>query len=61
MPRIASAIKILFQICWVHYLLHGITADIDYEDDSSLLSESESEDKNGLKGMGVLSIIINYN
>jgi len=60
MPRIASAINILFQICWVHYLLHGNTADIDSEDDSSLVSKSESQDKNWLKGMGDLSIIIIY-
>jgi len=46
MPRIASAIKMLFQICRVHYLLHGNTTDIDFEDDSSLFSESESEDMN---------------
>jgi len=51
----------LFQICRVHYLLHGNTTDIDFEDDSSLFSESESEDKNWLKGMWVMSIIIIYN
>jgi len=28
MPRIASEIKILFQICSVHYLLHGNTTEI---------------------------------
>jgi len=61
MPRIASVIKIIFQICWVHYLLCGDTADIDFEDDDSLLSESEGEDHNWLKGMGYLSIIIIYN
>jgi len=37
------------------------TADLDFEDNCGLLSESESEDENGLKGMGVLSIIIIYN
>jgi hypothetical protein len=61
MPRIASAIKILFQICWVHYLLRGNTTDLDFEDDNSLLGESEGEDQNWLKGMGDLSIIIIYN
>jgi len=61
MPRIASAVKILFQICWVHYLLRGNTADIDFEDDNSLLGESEGEDENWLKGTGVLGIIIIYN
>jgi len=53
--------KISFQICWVHYLLRGNTADIDFEDDSSHLSESQSEDENWLKATEVLSIIINYN
>jgi hypothetical protein len=61
MPRIASAIKILFPICWVHYLLRGNTTDVDFEDDNSLWSESEGADENWLKGMGVLSIIIIYN
>jgi len=61
MPRIASPIKILFQICSVHYLLCGYTADIDFEDDNSLLSQSEGEDEHGLKGMGYWSIIIIYN
>jgi len=60
MPRIASLIKIFFQIRWVHYLLRGNTADIDFEDDSSLLSGSENADENWLKGMGVLSIVIIY-
>jgi hypothetical protein len=46
MPRIASVIKILFQICWVHYLLRGDTADVDFEDDNSLLGESGGADEN---------------
>ena len=46
MARIASAIMILFQICSVHYLPHGDTADFDFEENSSLLSENEGEDKN---------------
>ena len=45
MPRIASVIKILFQIYGVHYLLGGNTADIDFEDDNSLLSEFEGKDE----------------
>jgi hypothetical protein len=61
LPRIESAIKSFFQIRWVHYLLWGNTADIDLEDDSSLLSESESQDENWLKGTRVLSIVIIYN
>jgi hypothetical protein len=61
MPGIARAIKILFQICWVHYLLRGNTADVDFEDDNSLLGESEGDDKNWSKGTGVLSNIIIYN
>jgi len=61
MPRIASTIKILFQICWVYYLLRRNTADIDYKDNDSFLSESEGEDDHWLKGMGFLSIIIIYN
>ena len=61
MPRIASAINILFQICWVQYLLRGNTADIDFRDDDSLLSESEGEDDHWLKGTGFLSIISIYN
>jgi hypothetical protein len=52
LPRIASKINISFQICWVHYVLHGNTADIDFECDNSLLSEYEGEDDNGLNGMG---------
>ena len=61
MPRITSVKRILFQICSVHYLLRGITADIDFEDDNSLLGESEGADENWLKGTGDLSIIIIYN
>jgi len=61
MPRIASVIKILFQIYGVHYLLGGNTADIDFEDDNSLLSEFEGKDEHWLKGTGFLSIIIIYN
>jgi len=61
MRRIESAIKIVFQICWVHYLLRGNTTDIDFEDDNSLLGESEREDEHWLKGMGLLNIIITYN
>jgi len=53
MPRIGSAMKILFQICWVHYLRRGNTADIDFEDESSHLSESESDDENWLERMGL--------
>jgi len=44
----AYAIKILFQISWVHDLLCGNTTDIDVEDKSSLLRESDSEDKHWL-------------
>jgi len=61
LPRIASAINIVFQLCWILYSLGGNTADIDFEDDSSFLSESDSMGKNWLKGTGVLSIIIIYN
>jgi len=61
MWRIASTIKILFQICWVHYLLHENTADIDFDDDSGVFSEAETEDEIWLKGTGVLSIITIYN
>jgi len=57
MPRIAIAIMILFQMCWVHYLLPGSTADIDFENDDSLLSVSDGEDDHWLKGTGFLSII----
>jgi hypothetical protein len=46
LPRIASTIMILFQICRVHHLLRGNTADIDFEDDNSLLGESEGADEN---------------
>jgi len=53
--------KILFQMCWVHHLLRGNTADIDFEDDDSHLSESEGEDDHWLKGTGFLRIIIIYN
>ena len=58
MPRIASAIKSIFQICWVHYLLRGNATDIDFEDESSLLRESGSEEEHWLNGMGfwVLSL-----
>jgi hypothetical protein len=45
-PWIASAIKILCHICCVHYLLCGNTTDINFEDDSRLLSASESHDEN---------------
>jgi hypothetical protein len=61
MPSIASMIKIVFQIGWVHYLPRGNTADIDFEDDNSLLGESQGDDKSWLKEMGVLSIIIIFN
>jgi len=61
MPRLASAIKILFQICWVYYLLRWDTADVDFEDDNSLLGESGGADENWSKGTGVLSINIRYN
>jgi hypothetical protein len=44
--RKASTIKNLFQICSVHYLLRGNTADIDFADDNSLLGESEVGDEN---------------
>jgi len=60
-PEIASAIKILFQICWVHYVLCSNMADFDFEDESRLWSESDSKDKHWLKGTGFLSIIIIYN
>jgi len=46
MPRIASAIKIIFHICRVHYLLCRDTAEVDFEDDNSLLGESGSADEN---------------
>ena len=52
---------ISFQICWVHYVLHRNTADNDFEDDDSFLSESEREDDHWLKGTEFLSIIIIYN
>jgi hypothetical protein len=58
LTRIARVIMILFQICWVYFLQCGNTADIDFEDKSSLLSESESQDKHWLKGTVFLSIII---
>jgi len=61
MPKIAIAVKILLKIGWVHYSLHGNAADIDSEDESSLLSESDSEDQQWYEGMGFLSIIIIYN
>jgi hypothetical protein len=61
MPRIASTIKILFQICWEHYLLCGDTADVDFEHDNSLLGEAGGADENWSKGTGVLSIILIYN
>jgi hypothetical protein len=46
LPRIASAIKKVFHICSVYNLLRGNTADIDLEDDNSLLGESEGADEN---------------
>jgi len=61
MAMIAIVIKMVFQICWVHYLLRRNTADIDFDDDSSWLSESEGEDEHWLKGMEFMSIIIIYN
>ena len=61
MPRIASAIKILFPICWVHYLLHRNTTKIDFDDNDSLLSKSEGDNKHCLKGTEFLNIIIIYN
>jgi hypothetical protein len=60
MARIASSIDTVFQINSVHNLLGINTADIDFEDASSLLSESESQEENTLTGTGVLSININY-
>jgi len=53
--------KILFQICGVHYLLCGNSADVDFEDDNNLLGESGGAYKNWSKGTGVLSILIIYN
>jgi len=38
--------------------MRGNTADIDFEDDDSLLSESEGENDHWLKGTGFLNIII---
>jgi hypothetical protein len=60
MARIASSIDTVFQINSVHNLLGRNTADIDFEDNSSLLSESESQEENTLTGTGVLSTNINY-
>jgi len=54
MLRRASAIKILFQICRVHYLVHANTADIDFEDDRSLLSESGSEEDKLIESNGIV-------
>jgi len=51
---------ILFQIYWVHYRLCDNSVEIDFEHNSSLLSESDSEDENWLKGTGVLNILIIY-
>jgi hypothetical protein len=45
-PRIASTIEIVFQMYSVHYLLHGNTADVDFEDGNSVLGPSKGEDKN---------------
>jgi len=61
MPRIASMIKIVFQICCDNYVLCGNTADIDFEEDNSHLGESEGAEENSMKGTGVLSILIIYN
>jgi len=58
MSRITRVVKISFAISWLHYLLRRNTADIDFEDDNSLLGESKGEDKHWLKGTGFLSIII---
>jgi len=41
--------------------MNGNAADIDFHDESSLLSESDCEDEHWLKGTGFLSIIIIYN
>jgi len=38
----------------------GNTADIDFEDDNSLLGESDGADENWLKGTGVSINIIIY-
>jgi hypothetical protein len=46
MPRIASTIKILFLICLIYYLLCGDTADVDFEDDNSLLGEYGGAEEN---------------
>jgi len=54
-------IKILFHISCVHYLLRGNTADIDFEDECSIVSELDSEDEDWLKELGFLSFIIIYN
>jgi hypothetical protein len=45
MPIIASPMKIVCQICWVHYLLCGNTTDVDFEDNNSLLGDSGGADK----------------
>jgi len=44
-----------------HYQLHCNAADSHFVDDSSRLSETDSEDKSCLKGIEYLSIIIIYN
>jgi len=45
----------------VHDQLCGNAADRHFQDDSSLMSESDSEDESWLKGTKFLSIIIIYN
>jgi hypothetical protein len=45
LPKIANMIKISFLICCVHYLLHGNTTDIQFEDECSLVSEFATEDE----------------
>jgi len=45
----------------VHYELRGNAADRHLGDDSSHLSESDSEDKSWLMRTGYLSILIIYN
>jgi len=46
LERIAWVVTIVFQICSVHYLLRGDTVDIRFEDDNSLLGESDGADEN---------------
>jgi len=43
--------------CLVHYWLCGNAADIHFADDSSLLSEPDSDDEHWWNGMGFSSVL----